>query len=162
MRRSLNPLEVCRWHTGAAARPNPTDLTAALLRYIDNVEKDELIFELGVTYRCAREGSPLDPYNMADLSDLLVAILEVVPGGRIRKTDMRYSLLEAIMQRSEKVSKVTRCHIELAERVAKQVLRACVMYFLVFDESTYVHPRPAGRMNDMSTQMRVRILATKT
>ena len=92
---------------GAAARPNPQDLTAALLRYIDKVEKDELIFDLGVTYRCAREGSPIDFYNMADLSDLLVAILKVVPGGRIRKTDMRNSLLDAIMQRSEKVSKVT-------------------------------------------------------
>ena len=107
VRRSLNPLEVCKWHKGAAARPNPTDLTAALLRYIDKVEKDELIFDFGATYRCARGGSPLDFYNMADLSDLLVAILKVVPGGRIRKTDMRYSLLDAITQRSEKVSKVT-------------------------------------------------------
>ena len=130
MRRSLNPLEVCRWHTGAAARPNPTDLTAALLRYIDNVENDELIFELGKTYRYAREGSPLDFYNMADLSDLLVEILKVVPGGRIRKMDMRNSLLDAIMQRSEKVSKVTIYHTEFAERVVKQVPRSCVMYFL--------------------------------
>ena len=145
---------------GAAARPNPTALTAALLRYIDNVENDELIFELGKTYRYAREGSPLDFYNMADLSDLLVAILKVVPGGRIRKMDMRNSLLDAIMQRSEKVNKVTIYHTELAERVVKQVPRSCVMYFFVFDESAYVHL--AGRMNNMSTQMRVRLLASKT
>ena len=126
-------MEVCKWHKGAASRPNPTDLTTALLRYIDKVEKDELIFDLGATYRCARGGSPpLDFHNMADLSDLLVAILKVVPGGRIRKTDMRNSLLDAIMQRSEKVNKVTRYHAELAERVAKQVLRVCVMYFSYF------------------------------
>ena len=130
VRRSLKPLGVCSWHIGAAARPNLQDLTAALLLYIDGAEKDELIFDLGKTYRCAREGTALDPYNMADLSDLLVAILKVVPGGRIRKTDMRYSLLEAIEQRSEKLNKVTTRHREVAERVAKQVLRACVMYFL--------------------------------
>ena len=119
------------WHRGPAARPPPEDLTAMLVHYIDGVTSDELIFQLGYTYRSAATNTPVDLNNLAEISDLLVAILKVVPAGRIRKTDIRKSVLGAIMERPSRVNDAEESHKMLAGRVSKQVLRVYFMY-LVF------------------------------
>ena len=154
--RSLNYYAAAKklpWHRGPAARPPTEDLTATLVHYIDEVTSDELIFQLGATYRSAKTNTPLDLDNMADLSDLLVASLKVVPTGRIRKTDMRTSVLEAILERPKRVSDAEEPHKMLAERVSKQVLRVCFMFrrncrgVAFCWKNTYVHRRSVVRIH---------------
>ena len=122
-----------------------------LVHYIDEVTSDELIFQLGATYRSAKTNTPLDLDNMADLSDLLVAILKVVPTGRIRKTDIRKSVLDAIVERPMRVSDVEESHKMLAGRVSKQVLRVHFMYLALGREDSIRAPRPPREITHSST-----------
>ena len=118
------------WHVGKCPEFDMDAMTASLELYIDRVTFDEDIFNLGETYSSANQQDPLDPKGLADLSLFINAILDVAPCARVKKADMKICVLNAIHRCCTRKIQTDCSYEEAAGRVAKQVLRWCLILFV--------------------------------
>ena len=127
--RRLPTVDPKPWHKGPCPHFDNDAMTQSLEDYVDKVRYDGDIFNLGDSYRKARQWDPLDLAGLADLHLLINAILDVAPGGRVKQVPMRHCVLDAMNRTHMREIHVDCSLEEAAGRVAKQVLHGCLILF---------------------------------